>query len=686
MAPVSETWEQMLHRDAEWQANGGGPTQRSSGRLRVHNRPVLRRPRALAGPGAASYDLGAQGTYPAPILLAPQGIGTNFIIINLQDQIDTGVGAIPPDSMGAVGPDQFVEMINESVAIYTKTGVRMSLVSLDSFFTFTFDGTTYPRNGTTDPRILFDRRSNRWLACALELGDPAETDNQILLAVCRTSDPLTGTWDKYVIPVGVPGSGRRTFLTDFDTFGTDDNGVYFGMSIFGSDGSERAKIAATAKSTLIAASPSLGTVYQWDQITDMGSSPQPAHNQDGLGPLGLAWFVSSSATGASSVNYRTLSWSGGVPGLSATAVLPTPAYALPLDAPANGSPVNISVVDDRLAPAAIRNNHLWTCRAIGVNSSGTAFNADCTGCEWIDLDVSGAAAALVQSGRVYDPAPSGPRYYYFPSIMVNGQGNAAMSFSGSKSTEYVGAYTCGRLATDPPGTMQAVALIKNGEAPYQRLDGVGRNRWGDYSYSSLDPNDDMSIWTIQEYATSTGANIWGTWTAELLSPPPTLVNPLATTCQGGVATIPLTGTGLYGPGPGFANRRSVQVSGAGVTVTTVIYNRPTNVAIDVSVDYGVALGPRDISLTNPDRQTATALDGLVIMVGSCFDFTHDCDVDLMDFGLFQSCFNGPNRPPAAGCTVNADANGEGSVDLIDFAVFQTCFNGPNRPINAACPW
>ncbi|MBN1489895.1 MAG: hypothetical protein JXA69_08260 [Phycisphaerae bacterium] len=31
------------------------------------------------------------------------------------------------------------------------------------------------------------------------------------------------------------------------------------------------------------------------------------------------------------------------------------------------------------------------------------------------------------------------------------------------------------------------------------------------------------------------------------------------------------------------------------------------------------------------------------------DFDADGDVDLADFSIFTACFNGPSRPPAAGC-------------------------------------
>lgn len=61
------------------------------------------------------------------------------------------------------------------------------------------------------------------------------------------------------------------------------------------------------------------------------------------------------------------------------------------------------------------------------------------------------------------------------------------------------------------------------------------------------------------------------------------------------------------------------------------------------------------------------------------DLDGDVDVDLTDFGIFQACFNGPNRPPTAPGCLAADFDRDSDVDLSDFGVFQACFNGPNRP-------
>jgi RHS repeat-associated protein len=79
-------------------------------------------------------------------------------------------------------------------------------------------------------------------------------------------------------------------------------------------------------------------------------------------------------------------------------------------------------------------------------------------------------------------------------------------------------------------------------------------------------------------------------------------------------------------------------------------------------------------------------DGNTTEVGlAAGDFNHDGDVDLMDFSHFQSCFNGPNLPPAQSGCGDADIDADGDVDLMDFSAFQGCYNGANRPPACATP-
>jgi hypothetical protein len=60
-------------------------------------------------------------------------IGLNFTGAN---QSVAGAGIFVPDSMGAVGPDHIVEMLNGVYTVYDKaTGQQLQRMSLESFWT-----------------------------------------------------------------------------------------------------------------------------------------------------------------------------------------------------------------------------------------------------------------------------------------------------------------------------------------------------------------------------------------------------------------------------------------------------------------------------------------------------------------------------------------------------------------------
>jgi hypothetical protein len=68
--------------------------------------------------------------------------------------------------------------------------------------------------------------------------------------------------------------------------------------------------------------------------------------------------------------------------------------------------------------------------------------------------------------------------------------------------------------------MDPITVIKPGEDSYEKDFGSSRVRWGDYSATVVDPVDDTTFWTIQEYAAmDVGPNEsddrWGTWWAKL---------------------------------------------------------------------------------------------------------------------------------------------------------------------------
>ena len=78
--------------------------------------------------------------------------------------------------------------------------------------------------------------------------------------------------------------------------------------------------------------------------------------------------------------------------------------------------------------------------------------------------------------------------------------------------------------TDPPNSIREPVTLKDGEGPYTKTRG-GLNRWGDYSGAQVDPSDDLTLWTVQEYARiptgrGDGSGRWGTWWGRVGGGPP----------------------------------------------------------------------------------------------------------------------------------------------------------------------
>jgi hypothetical protein len=182
------------------------------------------------------------------------------------------------------------------------------------------------------------------------------------------------------------------------------------------------------------------------------------------------------------------------PTLTDLGLVTIPSHASAPTAPALGSTTNINTIDARPMNAVYRNGSVYTVHNISVNGRA--------GCRWYQIGTS--PVSLLQSGTLGDVL----WHYYFASIAVDAQNNIGLGFSGSHAGVYCSTFISGRRASDPTGVTSPPTLVKPGEAAWNRVDGAGRNRFGDYSHIDVDPVDDLGFWTNQEYIYQT--NIWRT--------------------------------------------------------------------------------------------------------------------------------------------------------------------------------
>ena len=412
--------------------------------------------------GGASEQLGLTGggTPPAHVF---GFVGTRMF--------DPAATSIPPDTCGAVGPDHFVLLTNSNISVYEKdTGDRVVNTSLAAFFSI---------GGSGDPRVTFDPNSQRWFMLSTDFA------TRIYVAASMTSDP-TGMWFSsfFTAPTGTDAG---TF-PDYPTLGVNQEGIYIGAAMFG--GGVSMTMFAIDKAPLISATPSLGTITAFRGFAFDGAL-QPCVTY-GAGPQ---YFISR--RNATNLRVRRINPPLTAPTFSGLGSVPIPAGGEPPDAPALGSGTPLDSVGSRLMNAVFRNGAIWAAHA--VNMGGRA------GVRWYEVEPE--TQTLLQTGTVSDPV----RSYVMPSISVNEAGDMLLGFSGSSPEEFGSAYVAGRRATDPPGETSPAQLMREGTGAYNRLDGAGRNRWGDYSLTSVDPEDESTFWTVQEYAR--GSNRWGNWIA-----------------------------------------------------------------------------------------------------------------------------------------------------------------------------
>jgi hypothetical protein len=302
--------------------------------------------------------------------------------------------------------------------------------------------------------------------------------------------------------------------------------------------------------------------------------------------------------------------------MSADLTLSVAATALPLTVPhlgnTGGADGQLDALDDRLFDAKLRDGHIWTAHNIAVDATGAGSDAgDRDGARWYEIDVSGGTPSLVQSGTLFDPTAADPRFYWIPSIMVSGQGHAAIGASAAGATQYINGVTAGRFASDPSGQLQASLLFTESTTAYNPPADPGpARRWGDYSLTSLDPNDDMTMWTIQEYCSAVDA--YGVRVVQLIAPAPatpqSATPPNIASGQASVSVViagsSTGGAGFFDPGAGYPNRLAAIIPD-GVTVNSVTFTSPTSVTLDLNT-VGAPFGPRTVTITNPDGQSRTS--------------------------------------------------------------------------------
>lgn len=462
----------------------------------------------------------------ADALTAPIGIN-NF------EALPTNNTTIPPDTHGGVGPNHVMTMLNSQVRIQDRAGGILSTVGLQAFWLPAGANTYY------DPKVLYDADAGRWIATCD--ANPFSPGTSLAgFAISATDNPM-GTWTFYVFappPGGVwfdyPSLGHnRTWYAIINNMFTTTP-AYQGSSMWVID-----------KATALAGGAVTATLFPtgFDVVSGFGGFTLKACVTYGSEPT---LYIVDNDTPTNNLRLSQITGTGPAPvwslapGGSPTGQFPVNnGWQGQINAAQSGTAVRISTNDPRMLNAVYRNGRVWCTHSGGLPAAG-AVNR--TGVFWYEIDPAAMPNPIVQDGVLDGGAGI---HYYFPSIAVNRTNDVLLGFTHSDAGTFAEAVWTGRNAFDPPGTMDAPQVLKVGEDTYTETYGGTAVRWGDYSSSVVDPVDDWTFWTIQEYANDHAAcgdpdGCWGTWWGEFEPGPPTL--PVTVNTVDVVFLIDITGS------------------------------------------------------------------------------------------------------------------------------------------------
>jgi hypothetical protein len=437
----------------------------------------------------------------------------------------------PSDVNGDVGPNHYIESINDAYAIYSKTGTRLALFTEDALWQGVGSS---PCNGNSqgDPVVLYDRFADRWFLTHFAFG--SDTKNNDIppfyecIAVSKNGDPVNGGWWLYAIRTDPGGTGLPPVgsLTDYPKFGIWSDGCLYMAGNVYNESTSPSKFAGTiAMSFSRADMESGGTVRPGAVYLTNTTDPFTMIPANLLGtalPAGgtPAYFVSESQTDYFwDVRKYTPGANCGAGGsLSAPVHVNQTSYTVP-----GGSivtqPNTIGLLDslsDRLMQKVqyrkVGNNEsLWVVHSVQTsNNSPVAL-------QWAQINVTGGNISTNPVQQQIFAPDSVNRWV--GSLAVDQQGNMAVGYSTSNGAvpNYPSIKYAGRLVNDPLNSLSQteVTMMAGAASQTHVISGDIVDRWGDYSSMSIDPVDDCTFWYInQYYANQTDGN-GGNWSTRI---------------------------------------------------------------------------------------------------------------------------------------------------------------------------
>jgi len=418
------------------------------------------------------------------------------------------LGGTPPDSTGAIGPSNYVEMVNSSIAVYDRS---LNLLTRATFDNFVGQPSGVP---LCDPQIEWDPAANRWLYAMLYC-NLSNSVQRLLVGWSKTSDPSTlssAGWCQFA-------AQTDPYLVDFPKLGHNSHYLIVGGNLYNETNPSTNPPFVSAAIVWVplpasntdtnCGTPSLGATplgLKNGDNTTLAFTPVPVNTDSSAtdGYVVSAYDAGGNVTALPTPQSRLAVWHLDAAGvLHQDADIPVTTYVMPFSAPQLNGTINLlDTLDGRLTQAVGDPvTGIWTQHT--VNGAGNRSVVT-----WYKITASGSATTLADVGTISDPndwvfnAAISPRF--------DAQG-AAIEYNRSSLTTYPVIAAQIRIASTPAGQMEPGELVLATSSNFD-ADFTCNNpspgvpcRWGDYSAASPDPVQTNVVWGTNEFNTASGS-------------------------------------------------------------------------------------------------------------------------------------------------------------------------------------
>jgi hypothetical protein len=422
-------------------------------------------------------------------------------------------GVLPPDTIGAVGANHYIQMVNSAFAIYDKSGHLLAgpadINSLWSGF-----GGPCETDNDGDPVARYDHLADRWLVSQFAINQSMQC-----VAISRGADPTTSGWFLYAFETRDENGTPVT--PDYPKIGVWPDGYYMstqrgfpnaGMDVWVF---EREKMLAGQPARQVqfsVASPSIVL-----QPSDLNGQPPPAGTPNfflrqvdgqrfsGQDRLELFAFHVDWANPAASTFQLHLS-------------LPTAAFDSVLCNTSLGGPcVPQPGTETRLHTLSVwpmfraQYRNFGTHETLLLNHSVDSNGQDLAGVRWYELRRQGSGGwSIFQQGT---HAPDNV-HRWMGSLAMNQAGDIALGYSAANAQTPAGIRVATRRSSDAAGSLgPEVSVVAGGGSQTHSA-----SRWGDYGTMDVDPSRPCVFWFTTLYYGTTSSAGWSTRIAELHPP------------------------------------------------------------------------------------------------------------------------------------------------------------------------